>query len=161
MKYTTKKCPKCGNTYAWREASNVEHYGSPIRRCNKCGSTFIDKDYKEIAIEGYNETFIAKVQPFSIISLIIGFILIIAAIFLFAGDSRAILFYILGGLFFVGGIWFIIGDIKDHEKRIEEYERLKKASEDRLSNTEYAKLLDELGYSVPAKYLFPEKFQRK
>ena len=155
MKYTTKKCPNCGNTYAWLEPKYMVNYGSPIRYCAKCGTRFIDRDYKEIAIDGFRKTFIAKVRPFSIICTIVGLGLFAMEIFYFGGSDLAIFSYIFGGLFILTGVISIIGDIKDHEERKKEFERLKRESEERLSDPEYAQLLKDLGFYVPPQFLPP------
>ena len=76
-------------------------------------------------------------------------------IFYFGGSDLAIFSYIFGGLFILTGVISIIGDIKDHEERKKEFERLKRESEERLSDPEYAQLLKDLGFYVPPQFLPP------
>lgn len=147
--YYDKKCPHCGLKYAYWQPKNTALYGSPFRVCSRCGKVFIDKMYKEIAVDGYNEYFLMKVQPFSIFAIVIGIILILVDVL----GIKVYLAAVIGGIFLIAGIYFVISDIRDHEKRIAEYKKLKKESEDRLSDPEYAKALKELGYNVPSKYL--------
>ena len=44
-------CPKCGAQV--REKCNAWVYGSPIRTCPKCKNEFLDKRWREVAIDGF------------------------------------------------------------------------------------------------------------
>lgn len=44
-------CPHCGGMV--REKSNAWVYGSPIRTCPKCKQEFLDKRWREVAIDGF------------------------------------------------------------------------------------------------------------
>ena len=52
MGFVDMQCPKCGAKI--REKCNAWAYGSPIKSCPKCGSEFIDKRFREVAVEGFD-----------------------------------------------------------------------------------------------------------
>lgn len=51
MGYVEGKCPKCGARV--REKCNAWVYGSPIRTCPNCRKEFLDKRWREVAIDGF------------------------------------------------------------------------------------------------------------
>jgi hypothetical protein len=127
---------------------NTLLYGSPFRECPNCYKTYIDKDYKEIAVSGYEGDLTKKVEPFSIVLLVVGPLLLLFAIL-----CDMVLGMIFGGLMALSGLIFVISDLKSQTKRKNEYEAMRIASEERLGNIEYAQALLDLGYPVPRKYL--------
>lgn len=54
MGYVEGKCPKCGSMV--REKCNAWVYGSPIRVCPNCKNEFLDKRWREVAIDGFETT---------------------------------------------------------------------------------------------------------
>lgn len=51
MGYMEGNCPKCGARIG--ERCNAWGYGSPIRTCPKCKKEFLDKRWREVAIDGF------------------------------------------------------------------------------------------------------------
>lgn len=51
MGYVEGNCPKCGAKV--RERCNAWVYGSPIRTCPNCKKEFLDKRWREVAIDGF------------------------------------------------------------------------------------------------------------
>ncbi len=52
MSYLEGTCPKCGEKT--REQSNTWAYGSPIRLCPRCKQEYLDKRWREVAIDGFD-----------------------------------------------------------------------------------------------------------
>lgn len=52
MGYSEMKCPHCGKMN--REHCNAWMYGSPLRTCKKCGKKYIDRRYREPALQGFD-----------------------------------------------------------------------------------------------------------
>lgn len=46
------KCPYCGSMN--REKCNTWMYGSPIRICKSCSMKYVDRRYREVAIDGFD-----------------------------------------------------------------------------------------------------------
>lgn len=147
MEYVSISCPHCGKRLPMRP-KNMLLYGSPFRECPACFNTYVDTSYKEIAVSGYEGDLTKKVAPFSIVMLVVGPLLVLFSIWcdMFLG-------IVVGGLFAIAGLFYTISDLKSQEKRKKEYEKMLAESEARLSNIEYAKALEKLGYLVPRKYL--------
>ena len=53
MGYNESKCPHCGKTN--HEKCNAWMYGSPIRTCKKCGQKYMDRRYREPAVQGFDK----------------------------------------------------------------------------------------------------------
>lgn len=51
MGYIEGNCPGCGKKL--RERCNAWVYGSPIRTCPNCQKEFLDKRWREVAIDGF------------------------------------------------------------------------------------------------------------
>lgn len=49
--YVQGNCPECGARV--HEKCNAWVYGSPIRTCPKCKKEFLDKRWREVAIDGF------------------------------------------------------------------------------------------------------------
>ncbi|MCR5541618.1 MAG: hypothetical protein K6F71_12495 [Ruminococcus sp.] len=53
MTYSENKCPHCGKMN--RDFfCNTWMYGSPIRVCKKCGGKYMDRRYREPAVQGFD-----------------------------------------------------------------------------------------------------------
>ena len=52
MGYLEGKCPKCSEKT--REQSNAWAYGSPIRFCPRCKQEYLDRRWREVAIDGFD-----------------------------------------------------------------------------------------------------------
>jgi hypothetical protein len=124
------------------------HYGSPFRSCSRCGKIFVDKDYKEIALEGIRKIDKKRVSPGAIFFAIGGCLVIIAGAVIREP-------YMLGGGLIWVAIWgsIIVSEVLGHKKNLEYLEQETKRSNERLSNPTYAQALKNVGYHVPLQYL--------
>lgn len=52
MSYAEWVCPECKTKN--REACNTWMYGSPIRECKACRSEYLDRRFREVAIDGFD-----------------------------------------------------------------------------------------------------------
>lgn len=153
------RCKNCGKKLLTYEPPSTIKYESPVKNCKKCGTRYADPRCHEIAIEGIpDDTF--NILPHVII-MIIGALILYRGIYLFSVHQINVpdkiqwllpaFFTILGAVMVIGSIADIIA-IKSGIKALK-YEKLRKESEERLSDKNYAYILQSLGYKVPAKYL--------
>ena len=155
MQYVTKKCPHCGHTYTFMHAGSDTSFGSPIMTCEKCGKLFIDKDRKEIAIEGitkedipvHSGNTIAAVMFLSIFEPVVLYYLF------YDGIDQYWWLSIVLTLFLIFSWLQYYAEKASYSTRLKEFEIAKMESEGRVSNVHYAMLLKNLGYDVPEKYL--------
>lgn len=164
MQYKTKKCPHCNHAYTVFEPKGEGHYGSPLLTCEKCGKHFIDKDYREIAVDGIRDVDKKKIAPGSIVLFLFWLLFFFAEVILFLNGQSIIfdnkrsfaelIIVLLIALFL---LYQIISNYKSYNIRQEILEKERLASESRLQNYQYALFLKQLGYSVPKKYLDPNK----
>ena len=52
MGYMEGKCSRCGE--AVKEKSNMWAYGSPIRICPFCKQEYLDRRWREVAVQGFD-----------------------------------------------------------------------------------------------------------
>lgn len=164
MQYKTKKCPHCNHAYTVFEPKREGHYGSPLLTCEKCGKHFVDKDYREIAVDGIRDVDKKKIAPGSIVLFLFWLLFFFAEVMLFLNGQSIIfdnkrsfaelIIVLLIALFL---LYQIISNYKAYNIRQEILEKERLASESRLQNYQYALFLKQLGYSVPKKYLDPNK----
>lgn len=153
--YITKKCPHCGAIYSHDSypgipsKDNRTKYGSPIRKCQSCGTLFKDDDYREIAVDGIRPVDKSVISPYSILSLMVGTIVMIASIHY----GYSWVWYILLLLFIF--CFSPLSDVLTYRKRKSFIEQETIESEKRLCDPTYAETLKKLGYNVPEKYLPP------
>lgn len=159
MEVTNGKCPFCRHRFfAYNE--QAYYYGSPVRTCKKCDHQYIDKRYHEIAIEGIRGTDRSSVVQL-VVTWIVGGFFIYRAFHLFGtyhrsgtlpkNDILAVLFFIFGVLFIIGGIIELIRTLTGSKQQ--KMDTLRQESEERLQNRIYARTLANAGYNVPEKYL--------
>lgn len=151
MTFQTKRCPHCrkvyeSNSYAgYPSKANRIKYGCPIKVCNSCQKVFVDKEYREIAVEGIQEVDKARVSPATIVYSLFGCFL---GIGVFVSVNQ------IAGLVILGlSAWLFFDEWNGYEGRQERLVTLRKESEERLNNPVYAALLKKMGYDVPEKYL--------
>lgn len=152
--YQTKKCPYCRRAYERNfyngipSKENRIKYGSPIKVCPKCKHIFTDAEYREIAIDGVREVEYARVSPGTIV---ITAIVLIGGVLAVTSGLRA-------GWFMVGmSVLVFCEEYFGYEKRQKRLQKEIDESRERLSNPQYALLLQKLGYNVPDKYLSKEQ----
>ena len=149
------KCPHCGadieGTY-----KNIYIYGSPIRICKKCKKQYLNRHYHEIAIDG--------IRPDDLSTKGNGKMILLSLVASIALIALNIATYSMGRIFkalalaaFIAVVLFfglIIETLKVKSgKKAKEFEKKRQESCRRLQNREYALLLSQLGYQVPAEYL--------
>ncbi len=161
MQYTTKKCPHCKFAYTVMEAKGGVNYGSPILTCERCGKPFIDKEYREIAVDGPRDSDTKKIYPYTIFICVFTILFSGPVLFLFISypslfsQKDDFLLLIVAILLVVWAIYSVIRDVKSYDERQEYLKKERAESEARLSNYQYACFLKEIGYDVPKKYLVP------
>lgn len=52
LSYAEWTCPECKTKN--RESCNAWMYGSPIRQCKACRSEYLDRRFREVAIDGFD-----------------------------------------------------------------------------------------------------------
>lgn len=160
IKTITKTCPFCKKVYEQRSfnsrgktVTDEERwlFGSPLKMCSNCKRLFIDKDMQEIALTGARAQDKALVTAGSVklalMGLGLGALMLIARLPVFG--------YISIGV----GVACAIADFALYPTRMKKLENERQASEKRLSDPNYARILKKAGYSIPAKYLEAEEKQ--
>jgi len=149
MNYAEWVCPECKTKN--REACNTWMYGSPIRQCKACRSEYLDRRFREVAIEGFdprsnNAKFYVKGALFLLaIALVCGVVIY----FQYARGYYSMKVVAAGALSALGAVTCLIMSIriklgfqnKDNEKYMEE-------SKARLSDSQYVEKLRKYGYKI-------------
>lgn len=158
--FTNGSCPNCGKKLS-NYNPNSYLYGSPIRYCKKCKGAYVDRNYHEIAVDGFpkEEMKASAGLKTALIGLIVS--VVAAGIFLceiMFSEYYHTIFPILA----VMGIVMIVMGIVDSIRvksgaKAGGMEKLRQESIGRLQNPQYAMQLAELGYNVPQQYL-PEGY---
>lgn len=166
MQYITKKCPHCNHAYTVFEAKGGAHYGSPLLTCEKCGKHFIDKDYREIAVDGIRDVDKKKIAPGSIVLFLFCLLFFFVEVICFLkGESiifdneRSLAELIISFLVALCMLYLVINEYKSYNIRQEALKKERAASEERLRNYAYAAFLKQQGYDVPKKYLVPDPIE--
>lgn len=150
-----EKCGHCGESV--KEKSNTWGYGSPIRVCPFCKQEFLDRRWREVAVQGLDP------KSTSPVYYIKAFFFCLVALAVSGGWTWYTLHF--HGSYYYSMVAVIIVSIigaigclvlavgialgftkKDNEKYVRE-------SEQRMQNPEYVKKLQECGYRIPEKYL--------
>ena len=149
MNYAEWVCPQCKTKN--REACNTWMYGSPIRECKACRSEYLDRRFREVAIDGFdprsnNAKFYVKGALFLlVIALVCG----VLTYFQYTRGYYSMKVVAAGALSALGAIACLIMSIriklgfqnKDNDKYMEE-------SKVRLSDSLYVEKLRKYGYKV-------------
>ena len=146
-------CPYCNRVL--ESTNHPVSYGNPLKQCPHCTKTYIDPYCSEPALREYKPLSI-KHQFWTNISsgiTLAGLIAII--VFLISKNNR------LGCLIWGIGtpiFWLLSFSYSLLTQKKREPRRLKtwQESDQRLRNSEYAAILANYGYSVPAQYLPPD-----
>lgn len=146
-----QNCPNCRAHY--NEKCNAWVYGSPIRKCPKCGSEFLDKRWREVALEGFQagkvswKFYLVGTVGFLIFSILCG-LWLLSLINTQGSYPTRLLGCIMIGLFgsagcFVMFIRCVTGyEDKKNAMYLEESKR-------RMQNPEYVEKLRAYGYDIP------------
>ena len=149
MNYAEWVCPECKTKN--REACNTWMYGSPIRQCKACRSEYLDRRFREVAIDGFdprsnNAKFYVKGALFLLaIALVCGVVIY----FQYARGYYSMKVVAAGALSALGAVVCLIMSIriklgfqnKDNEKHMAE-------SKARLSDSQYVEKLRKYGYKI-------------
>ena len=149
MNYAEWVCPECKTKN--REACNTWMYGSPIRQCKACRSEYLDRRFREVAIDGFdprsnNAKFYVKGALFLLaIALVCG----VVTYFQYARGYYSMKVVAAGALSALAAVACLIMSIriklgfqnKDNEKYMEE-------SKARLSDSQYVEKLRKYGYKI-------------
>ena len=154
MGYMEGKCSRCGE--AVKEKSNMWAYGSPIRICPFCKQEYLDRRWREVAVQGFDP------KSTSPLYYIKAFFICLAALAVSGGWTWYTVHYhheyytsmvaviIVSSIGAVGCLVLALAVAlgfmkKDNEKYMRE-------SEMRMRDPEYVKKLRECGYQIPEKY---------
>ena len=149
-------CPYCGKTIRVKRTKAEHAYGSPVRTCEFCKKTYIDRYYRELALEHPGRIDRKKFAPRNIGMLLFGSLLIVLSDFFFPGAKDVVirvLVSVLGGLLALSAVWVIITEYRTYDARMKFFDEERAESEKRLSDPEYAQKLKNAGYRVPERYL--------
>ncbi|MBQ6555506.1 MAG: hypothetical protein IJR45_02125 [Firmicutes bacterium] len=154
ISYVEGSCPNCGAKT--KESCNTWVYGSPIRTCKSCNAEYIDKRWREVAIDGFdprsqNADFYLK----GTLGLAVFTIVCILLTVWMAGTSGRIplkmIACIIGGA--LGTVFCAYRLIKIKSGAVEkENAAFMEESINRLKNADYVKKLEEYGYKIPEEF---------
>ena len=156
IKIPHSACPSCGYDLGIAVPDGSK-YGSIIQACPKCGKRYVDKAYREIAVDGFLDSD-KKSEPDTYLAWVCLGIGVAAFCLMFllikTTGSLHYIFPTVGVLAFYGSHF----EFKRNRKiasgeRKEELEELERESRQRLLNPAYASTLARLGYAVPDEYL--------
>ena len=155
MGYSEMKCPHCGKMN--REACNAWMYGSPIRVCKKCGGKYMDRRYREPAVQGFDQR-TTDANLYKTVSIICGAVFILVLCwYRYTTINRGyytnyqVAFLIMLPIALVGCLIQYIR-IKSGAMAKANAKYLAQ-SEERLKDKQYVADLIANGYKVPEKYL--------
>lgn len=156
-KNLVKNCPFCKKVceqrayMTWgREAKDEDRwlFGSPMRVCPHCGKLYIDRDMQELAITGPRKQDTAIIGPASLRLAAVGVAL--GGVLLVAKQTT------LAWIAFAVAAATLIADAALYPTRKGKLDRERAASEQRLSNPDYARALKRAGYDIPERNLKEE-----
>lgn len=149
-------CPYCGKTIRVKRYKAEHAYGSPVRTCEHCAKTYIDRYYRELALEGEKSIDRRKIAPKNVGMMLFGILIVLFGAFLFPEEKDImirVLLIILGGLLTLSAAWVLITEYRTYDARMKFFEEERAESEKRLKDNEYAQKLKNAGYRVPERYL--------
>lgn len=153
-------CSGCGKRLLTYSKTSRIRYKSPISSCKHCGAVYADPRCRELAVEGLlPDTF--SINP-RLIQIVLGGLITYRGYYLLGMrqlDSPECTQWLMPTVFIIMGVILLIGAIIDiiaikSGLKAKKYDRLMQESEIRLRDSEYARLMQQLGYDVPEKYLY-------
>ncbi|MCM1106033.1 MAG: hypothetical protein NC355_03725 [Blautia sp.] len=154
MAYVESNCPKCGKKI--RENCNAWVYGSPIRNCPGCKCEFLDKRWREVAIDGFDprannkKLYIFGFFGFLLFSIVCAGILYYMSSLYGHYPTRLLGCVIVGAVGTIGCAVVLLRQLTGYEDRINQ--KYMEESQKRLQNKDYVERLVSYGYSVPDAY---------
>lgn len=117
------------------------------KRCPKCGKVFIDREYREIELEGIRKVDTRRVSPRTIVDTVM----------LGGVGIATVVNEVWGGIvFLIGAIYIFFDEYCGYNKRQEALKLETEMSRLRLENPKYAQALKENGFYVPEHYINKE-----
>ena len=149
LSYAEWVCPECKTKN--RESCNTWMYGSPIRECKACRSEYLDKRWREVAIDGFDprgnnmKVYVKGALILLAIALVCGLMIY----FQYARGVYSVKIIAAGALSVLAGIACGVNALriklgfqnKDNDKYMAE-------SKARLSDPTYVEKLRKYGYKV-------------
>ncbi len=149
MSYAEWVCPECKTKN--RESCNSWMYGSPIRQCKACRSEYLDRRFREVAIDGFDpRSNNAKIYVKGVLFLLaIAVICGVLTYFQYAKGYYSVKVVAAGALSALGAIACLVLAMrikfgfqnKANDKYMEE-------SKARLRDPQYVKKLEGYGYRI-------------
>lgn len=155
MGYSVGACTKCGEKA--QEKCNMWMYGSPIRYCTRCKQEYLDKRWREIAIDGFDPRSTSPAFYLKCTLAMLAFTAISGGWLYYTMNFRHYYSTLVLSCFIVGCIgsllcvFMVIRNLTGFEKRSNE--KFRKESLQRMQNLEYVKKLQEYGYRIPEEFL--------
>lgn len=154
MAYMECKCPGCNKSI--KEKTNAWGYGSPIKICPHCGGEYIDRRFREVAVEGFDPRSTDGKFYLKGMLLMLGIALASGALTAYSIMTTG-RYSIKGAACIFAGILGTVGcavmyiRIKSglEEKNNEKYML---ESRSRMTNPEYVRKLANYGYELPEEY---------
>lgn len=149
-------CPNCGRNLRITN-EKIVMYGSPVQTCKKCRKPYLDTRYQEYAITGIPERELSVKHDLKVIGILAAFGIISTGINVadiwFEGEYYIMLamLSVLSPIMVIVMLVDIIRIMTGAKGRKLEQKRLE--SVERLRDPDYALLLYQAGYLVPAEYL--------
>lgn len=155
MGYSEAKCPHCGKMN--REMCNAYMYGSPIRICRKCGQKYLNRRYREPAVQGFDKR-TTDPNLYKKSGIICAALLVLAVVW-YRFTTRNLGYYtnyqvgflVMLPIATVGSIIQYIRIVSGSMDKANQ--KFLAESEERMKDKEYVADLLANGYKVPEKYL--------
>ncbi len=154
LSYAEMTCPNCGAKT--KESCNTWMYGSPVKTCASCNTEYIDRRWREVAIDGFdprssNSGFYLK----GLLGFVVFTVVCVLLLFLMSASSGhfplklliAAIGGILGSVFCAYRLFVIKSGIQDKDNAVFMTE-----SKQRLKNSEYVEKLEKYGYKIPDEF---------
>ena len=155
MGYIEGNCPKCGEKT--KESCNLWVYGSPIRYCVRCKQEYLDKRWREVAIDGFDPRstnpglYLKATLGFGAAALALGGWLYYSINFMHSYNT---IFVALAAICGIATVLFLVMLIRN-KMGVEDKINAASLAESRrrLQNPEYVRKLQEYGYQIPEEFL--------
>lgn len=148
-------CPTCGKQN--REACSTWVYGSPIRTCKFCHAEYLDRRWREVAIDGYDprsmnsSLYLKGTIGFAVFALVMALWMMYSIKtrgYYHTRNAACVILGIFGSVMCL--ILFLRIKLGFEAKSQEKY---RNESIARLWNPDYVQKLIDYGYHVPEEYL--------
>ncbi|MBR1737225.1 MAG: hypothetical protein IJ736_09460 [Firmicutes bacterium] len=156
INYIESTCPNCGKKI--KENCNTWLYGSPIRKCSSCNTEYLDKRWREAAIDGFdprstNSAFYLKAAlTFLVFTIACSLYLAFTINILGHYSAKVVACICLGALAtFACSFLYLRIKLGFEDKKNNTYLQ---ESKERLKDAEYINKLENYGYTIPDEYKY-------